>query len=94
MQPTPSDHPSVAGELRVLVFGPQAKTAGVDCLRLGTINFPIRADEVLSMIAEQYPEIAPTLGVSRVAINHEFAESGSVIKPSDEVALIGLISGG
>ncbi|TWT64851.1 MoaD/ThiS family protein [Allorhodopirellula solitaria] len=88
-----SSHPSV-GDLSVLVFGPQARSAGTDRLRLSAIEFPITAGKLISKIAETYPDLASSLNVSRIAVNHEFATAGCPIQRGDEVALVGLISGG
>lgn len=81
-------------ELHVLVFGPQAQSVDTERLVIAGIHFPITADALMSKIAEAYPDLAPSLGVSRIAINHAFAAPDSPIACGDEVALVGLISGG
>lgn len=80
--------------LHVLLFGPQAHSVGTDRLDFDDLQFPITAGELMTKIATVYPALAGSLGVSRIAINHEFAAGDSTIDFGDEVALIGLISGG
>ncbi|MEW6250787.1 MAG: MoaD/ThiS family protein [Planctomycetota bacterium] len=45
-------------------------------------------------LAAAEPALAPLLGVSRFAVNHEFAREHRALAASDEIALIGLVSGG
>lgn len=82
------------GVLQVLVFGPQAHSVGTDRLNIVGVKFPIPVGELMTQIATAYPALAGSLGVSRVAVNHEFAAGDDTIAFGDEVALIGLISGG
>ncbi len=52
------------------------------------------AGRVLEALAQDAEPLAPSLASSRLAVNHEFVDSEHVIKPDDEVALIGMVSGG
>lgn len=45
-------------------------------------------------IAAEHPALAPLLGVTRIAINREFAEENQRIAEGDELALIPPVSGG
>lgn len=90
---TPASEQST-GVLHVLVFGSQAHSVGTDRLDIDDLQFPTTVVELMTKIATVYPAIASSLGVSRIAINHEFAAGDSEIRVGDEVALIGLISGG
>ena len=81
-------------ELQVLVFGPQARMVGTDRLTLKELRLPTAANELLSRIGNRYPELAASLSVSRLAVNQEFVDTTALINTGDEVALIGLISGG
>ncbi|MCM2373181.1 MoaD/ThiS family protein [Aporhodopirellula aestuarii] len=76
------------------MFGPQAKLIGCDRLILSDVNFPVRVDELMPMLIHHYPDLSASIGVSRLAVNHEFAAADSLINAGDEVALVGLISGG
>lgn len=94
MQPSPAGSSATTGDLQVLVFGPQAHSVGTDRLLIVDIHFPITAGELMTKIASVYPDLAASIGVSRIAINHEFAASDCLIGSGDEVAIVGLISGG
>ena len=80
--------------LQVLVFGSQAQTVQRDVLDITGVEFPVTASELLNRIASQYPDLAPSIGVSRLAVDHEFVDDASQIAEGCEVALVGLISGG
>jgi molybdopterin converting factor small subunit len=45
-------------------------------------------------LAAAEPQLESSLTVSRFAINHEFADDQQSLSAEDEVALIGMISGG
>ena len=47
-----------------------------------------------SRLAEQVPALAKLLETSAIAVNHDFAEDGAVLRGSDEVAIIPPVSGG
>ena len=50
--------------------------------------------DVLAEIAARHPELAPTMGAARLAVNHALATPDTTIGPDDEVALIALLGGG
>ena len=50
--------------------------------------------DLLSHYANHIPEIRATLRASAVAVNHEYANSGVILKEGDEVALLPPVSGG
>lgn len=79
--------------VRVLLFGPQADAAG---RRAVEIDLPEPADcrALRERLAQVCPALAPTLPASRFAVNHEFAAPDHPIRAGDELALIGLVSGG
>ncbi|SMP46147.1 hypothetical protein SAMN06265222_10272 [Neorhodopirellula lusitana] len=81
-------------QLMVLVFGPQSQTVGLDRLPVACGSLPISASDLMKQIATQHPQLEPSLGVSRLAVNHEFADDNMLIGQDVEVALVGLISGG
>ncbi|TWT41424.1 MoaD/ThiS family protein [Botrimarina hoheduenensis] len=80
--------------VQVLLFGPQARLVGSPSLPVEILEDRITAARVLATLAESVPQLAASLPASRLAVNHEFAESHTPIKPGDEVALIGMVSGG
>lgn len=90
---THENSPSQA-DLQVLVFGPQAQAVGASAVSVAGVTFPAMASDVLRMIAEQHSELQSSIKVSRLAVNQNFAGDDTEIQFDDEVALIGLISGG
>jgi len=79
---------------RILVFGPQALKIGGSEVWVRDMQFPIRVSELTDQLAIQYPALETSIAISRLAVNQEFAAAESWIQADDEVALIGLISGG
>jgi molybdopterin converting factor small subunit len=45
-------------------------------------------------LAERYPALAPLLERSAIAVNHDFADDSSILRESDEIAVIPPVSGG
>ncbi len=52
------------------------------------------AADLRKQLTEAFPVMAPLLVHSRVAVDHEFADDGTLIRPDAEVALIPPVSGG
>lgn len=79
--------------VRVLLFGPEAAAAGRSAV---DVDLPVPAScrTLRECLAAAHPPLAPSLRTSRFAINHEFAGPDQIIREGDEVALIGLVSGG
>lgn len=77
----------------IKLFGPQAVRAGTRELRI-ELPSPAQAGQLLAALGEACPAIQPTLAGSRIAVNHEIAAAEQSILDSDEVALIGMVSGG
>jgi molybdopterin converting factor small subunit len=78
----------------VLLFGPQATLAGA---RSVDVEIPIEAptaSDIFTALREVAPALTGSLVSSRLAINHEFATADQTIQQGDEVALIGMVSGG
>jgi len=50
--------------------------------------------DLKSMLAERYPNAAPTLGVTLVSINREYAVDEDLIPNGAEVAMFPHVSGG
>ena len=80
-------------QVRVLLFGPEAAAVGRDSV---TVEVPAGADSrtVREQLGIDWAVLAPFLGSSRLAVNHEFAGPDRKINASDEVALIGMVAGG
>ena len=79
--------------VRVLLFGPQADAAGRSAVEL-ELPEPADCRTLRERLAAAHPELAPSMAASRLAVNHEFAPPEQTIREGDEVALIGLVSGG
>jgi molybdopterin converting factor small subunit len=87
-----------AMEIETLLFGPAADAAGADRITLALPEEATVAD-ALAAIARQYPVLAAAVeggggGGGRLAVNHEYAPAHRRLAPTDEVALISLVSGG
>ncbi|QDT69194.1 ThiS family protein [Planctomycetes bacterium MalM25] len=76
----------------MLLFGPQAALAGEREI-IVTAEEPT-AGRVLEALAQASETLAPSLAASRLAVNHKFVGDEHPIRPGDEVALIGMVSGG
>jgi molybdopterin converting factor small subunit len=78
----------------VLLFGPQAIAAGTRALAIELATTPCTAADVLAAIGVASPPLRASLGLSRLAVDHEFAGADQKITGSEELALIGMVSGG
>lgn len=81
-------------KIKVLLFGPQARLAGESAVTLELPADDATASRVLATLGDQSAPLAPTLANSRLAINHAYARPGDAVTEHDEVALIGMVSGG
>ena len=78
-------------QFAVKIFGPQAQLAGVRTLQ---VEADPNVAAILEALAAASPALAPSLASSRLAVNHGYAAPEDTVKPEDELALIGMISGG
>jgi molybdopterin converting factor small subunit len=79
--------------IRVLLFGQEARAVGrsdVDVL----LDGPLTCGSLRAALAREVPALWPYLRSGRFAVNHEFADDGRALRETDEVALIGMVSGG
>lgn len=81
-------------EVRVLLFGPERDQLGRSevCVQLDAPH--CTCADLRARLAESQPSLAAALRTARFAVNHSFAPDAQPIAPGDEVALIGLVSGG
>jgi molybdopterin converting factor small subunit len=79
--------------VRVLLFGAEAAAVGRSEIDIH-VDPPVTPASLLSALGREHAPLRPTVGACRVAVNHRFASTGHEIAPGDEVALIGLVSGG
>lgn len=80
--------------LEVLLFGPQAALVGERSVVIESPGDTVTAAEVIDRLATAAPALADSIGVSRLAVNHEFVGDDHSLLEGDEVALIGMVSGG
>lgn len=85
-------------KMRVLLFGPEAAAAGRDCVIVDTADSgatAITCRHLSGLLGDACPALRPSLATARFAVNGEFAPSPETpVREGDEVALIGLVSGG
>ena len=80
--------------IRVLLFGPEAAAVGRRFVEVSLEGGRADGRALLERLAAEHPPLAPHLRSARLAVNHEFAAPDRPIRETDEVALIGLVSGG
>ncbi|MFI5380288.1 MAG: NTP transferase domain-containing protein [Tepidisphaerales bacterium] len=83
-----------APELTVLLFGLLAQKAGTRQIRVRVPGGSTTCAELRQALAAAEPRLAPLLPVCRFAVNQAFVAEGRVLKNTDEIALIGMVSGG
>lgn len=80
--------------VKVLLFGPAANAVGQRCVE---VELPATSPTVANLrqaLGAAYPALGKFLPPSRLAVNHEFAAEDRVVAPMDEIALVGMVSGG
>lgn len=82
-------------KLNVLLFGPYADAAEERAVEL---ELPGRSDctaaDVLLELAERRPKLSDMLGAAMLAVNCTVARPDQRVREGDELAVIGLVSGG
>ncbi|MFA9478753.1 MoaD/ThiS family protein [Phycisphaerales bacterium AB-hyl4] len=81
-------------QVTVKLFGPQAKLVGREAVTLTLDGVEPTCLALREALAEAEPTLAASLPSSRFAVNHEYVAEGHRIRRDDELALIGMISGG
>lgn len=87
----PDEPTTIRTTLRL--FGPEAAHAERGAIE---IELPggARVSDVVGAAERACPALAGRIGHCRVAVNHAFAPPDGAINRGDELALIGLVSGG
>jgi molybdopterin converting factor small subunit len=80
-------------ELVVRLFGPEAELTGVSQVTV-RVDGPLTCRELREAITRDVPSLAARMSTCRLAVNHEFVDDAFLVSEQDEVALIGLVSGG
>lgn len=76
-------------KVRVFLFGNEQERVGKQSVEV-EVESPARAREVFRVLCEKWPELKG----ARLAVNHAFSTGDEVIRANDELALIGMVSGG
>ncbi len=78
----------------VKLFGPEAQAVGCRSLPVDVPGEEATCETLAAELAEVSPTLGELLPRCRFAVNHELAGAATVVRPGDEVALIGAVSGG
>ena len=81
-------------QIRILLFGPQAALAGKRQVDVDLPGPTATCGQVRQSLAQVEPRLGDSLAASRFAVNGSYAADDAVVSCADEVALIGLVSGG
>lgn len=83
-------HNTLTGmKVKVLLFGAEEKSVGRSSVDVDVAD-AARARDVLKALVQRWPELKR----GRLAVNHAFVAGDEKIGAKDEVALIGMVSGG
>jgi molybdopterin converting factor small subunit len=78
----------------ILLFGPLATRAGAGRIAVPVAELPVTCQALRDALVQAHPELAEALPLHRFAVNARFAGEDGVVREGDEVALIGMVSGG
>ena len=93
-EPATTSRVCVTMECTVKLFGPLAQAAQCHELKLQLDGSDATLADLRTRLAAQAPALAPYLPSCRFAVNHRYAADTDPVHPHDEIALIGLVSGG
>jgi molybdopterin converting factor small subunit len=79
---------------RIKLFGPMRQAVGLDELALDVKGDPPTCVELRREIRAAEPRLAGLIDGCRFAVNGRFAAEEQPLAGSDEIALIGFVSGG
>ena len=78
----------------VKLFGPLAQAAGCQEVAVEVNGPNATCRTVREALAAAHSGLAPLMAACPLAVNHRYAHEEQVVAGGDEVALIGLVSGG
>jgi molybdopterin converting factor small subunit len=81
-------------QIRVLLFGPEARLIDRRELYVSIERQPVTCADLRASLVAIEPRLIPALRSARFAVNCEFADDRRQLRATDEVALIGAVSGG
>jgi molybdopterin converting factor small subunit len=79
--------------VEVLLFGAEAKAVGRRSVQV-EVPAGSTCQTIRECLAETHAALRPFLKSARFAVNGEFAPLDKIVREGDEVALIGMVSGG
>ena len=80
-------------DVQVKLFGAEAEAAGADSVAIKVAERATCAD-LREALKSASPGLAPLLDHARFAVNSAYVPDATIVQNGDEVALIGLVSGG
>jgi molybdopterin converting factor small subunit len=80
--------------VEVLLFGAQAQAVGSDRIAAALPSARPTCADLRHALHQAAPALRPQLPTLRFAVNHEFVADDHRLNADDEVALIGMVSGG
>ncbi|KAI7254393.1 hypothetical protein KC345_g11268 [Hortaea werneckii] len=78
----------------IRLFAGLAEVIGSSTLTFHAHESPLTAGKLKELLTASYPDAAPQISVSLVAVDREYAPDDTVITEASEVALIPPVSGG
>lgn len=81
-------------KLTVLLFGPYAEAVNDSSVPLEIASPDCTAEEVKQRLGEQYPKLRGLLGPAMLAVNQQAVRPDHPVRETDELAIIGMVSGG
>ena len=81
-------------KVRVKFFGPVAQLLGAREAEVELPESDLTCERLSAVLSVQQPRLREAFVKGRFAVNQEFAEASQRIGPRDEVAFIGVVSGG
>jgi molybdopterin converting factor small subunit len=84
----------MARRLRVLLFGAEARACGKSSVEVELAGPSPTCGQLRVKLLQAQPALGPVLKSARLAVNHAFVDDAHVLREGDEIALIGMVSGG
>jgi len=79
---------------QVLLFGAEAMAAGTKTVDIANDEPALTTADLKGLLIDSVPAIAGTVPSCRIAVNQIFVSDDHKIVSTDEIALIGMVSGG
>ncbi len=81
-------------QFTIKLFGPEAATANSRQISISLSSPNPTVTDLLLAIQSEHANLKIDPTHHRIAVNHEFADPNQPVRPTDEIALIGAVSGG